>query len=153
MVDLGLPNWLKRKIRGYYAFRWHPEASEWGGIACSSWLPALGSIHMLQCVFLADHEARCAFYQDLPAKLATRLVQQRQEAALADLHFFPPDLRPKQSRAAAHILATASAPVLLFSGQQLQDAATIRRQGQAAEEEGGPCFFILEEGGLLSTPG
>lgn len=119
MVDLGLPNWLKRKIRGYYAFRWHPEA---------------------------NHEARCAFYQDLPAKLATRLVQQRQEAALADLHFFPPDLRPKQSRAAAHILATASAPVLLFSGQQLQDAATIRRQGQAAEEEGGPCFFILEEG-------
>ena len=95
MVDLGLPNWLERKIRGYYAFRWHPEASEWGGIACSSWLPALGSIHMLQCVFLADHEARCAFYQDLPAKLATRLVQQRQEAALADL--FRPTSGPSRA--------------------------------------------------------
>ena len=69
---------------------------------------------------------------------------QRQESALAHLRFLPLTLGHRQRKAVAHLLASASEPVLLPAGQQLNDGQVMRRQ--QGEERPGPWFYILEEG-------
>ena len=84
------------------------------------------------------------FFEELPPKLCVRLLQQRQQAALAHLAFWPPDLDVQQRKAAERLLAAASSPVLLRAGQQLQDTAAQYPHG--SEDRLGPAFYILEEG-------
>ena len=110
----------------------------WPAVAFAS-ASAAGSV--------AASDPRYQLYLELPASLRTRIIQQRQEGALAELRFYPEGMTPKQRRQAAHMLAAASSPVRLAAGQQLSEAVSeLKAVDTDILDWSGPSYYMLDEG-------
>ena len=96
---------------------------------------------------VAARDPRYQLYLELPTSLRKRIIQQRQESALAELGFYPDGMTPMQRQQAGRMLAAASSPVRLAAGQQLFEAVL---EFKAADRDdldwSGPSYFILDEG-------
>ena len=110
-------------------------------------LPLLLLLSPLLLFLCAARDPRYQLYLELPASLRKRIIEQRQESALAELRFYPDSMTAKQRRQAGHMLAAASSPVRLLAGQQLFEAILEFKAATSDDLDwSGPSCFILDEG-------